>query len=84
MEGCDRPSLNASNEDSIGIVLVLLNEVARSLFGGDSNQRNSLARRGEIVSNQVTKNQDCSRHGSAVPGGEPTEELRSTSGRLSS
>lgn len=38
MKGGDRPSLYASDKDTVGIVLVMFDEIAWSLFGWNSNQ----------------------------------------------
>ena len=38
MQRGNRPSLDTSNEDAIGIILMLFNKVAWSLLGGDSNK----------------------------------------------
>jgi hypothetical protein len=42
MQRGDGPSLDACYEDAVGVVLVLLDEVARSLLGGNSNQWHAL------------------------------------------
>ena len=43
MKGGDWPSLDARNEDSVSVVLMLLNKVTGSLFGRNGNQWNTLA-----------------------------------------
>jgi hypothetical protein len=42
MERSDRPPFDASDEDAVRIILVFLYEIARSLFGGDSDEGNAL------------------------------------------
>lgn len=42
MERRDRPSLDACDKDAVGIVLVLLYEISRGLFGWDGDERDAL------------------------------------------
>ncbi|KAJ8607307.1 hypothetical protein MRB53_040405 [Persea americana] len=44
MQGCDWPSLDAGNEDAIGVVLVPLDKVPGRLLGGNGNERDALIR----------------------------------------
>ena len=44
MKGCDGPSLDAGDKDSIGIVLMVLHEVAWCLLGGYRDQWHTLVR----------------------------------------
>ena len=42
MERCNGPTLDACNEDSVGVVLVLLHKISRSLLGGNGDKWYSL------------------------------------------
>jgi len=42
MKGSDGPSLDAGAEQGVGVGLGSLEEVRRSLLGGDGDERNSL------------------------------------------
>ncbi len=45
MQRCNGPSLNAGNEDPVGVVLVVFDEIARRLLGWYGDQRHTLVGR---------------------------------------